>query len=150
MANSDGNDDPACHIVWLDIYASKISGYGKSCQRCVDSGDVSIFGKPALYFAAFLYASVLTTLVIISLHNQQFIPAVFFISGFATMILPPLLKAIQKPIGPLIGKAVKSGVIGLILMDATWAAAFGLPLYALAIALLLPLSILLARLFAVT
>lgn len=116
----------------------------------VSRGEVHGGGKPALYFAAFLYASVLTTLLVISISNQQLIPAVFFISGFAIMILPPLAKAIQKPIGPLIGKAVKSGVIGLILMDATWAAAFGLSYYALAIALLLPLSILLARLFAVT
>lgn len=116
----------------------------------VSRGEVHGGGKPALYFAAFLYSAVLATLLIISINNGQFIPAVFFISGFATMILPPLVKAIQKPIGPLIGKAVKSGVIGLILMDATWAAAFGLPWYALAIALLLPLSILLARLFAVT
>lgn len=116
----------------------------------VSRGEVHGGGKPALYFAAFLYSAVLATLLIISINNGQFIPAVFFISGFATMILPPLAKAIQKPIGPLIGKAVKSGVIGLILMDATWAAAFGLPWYALSIALLLPLSILLARLFAVT
>lgn len=116
----------------------------------VSRGEVHGGGRPALYFAAFLYSAVLATLLIISINNGQFIPAVFFISGFATMILPPLVKAIQKPIGPLIGKAVKSGVIGLILMDATWAAAFGLPWYALAIALLLPLSILLARLFAVT
>jgi len=116
----------------------------------VSRGEVHGGGKPALYFAAFLYTAVLATLLIISINNGQFIPAMFFILGFATMILPPLVKAIQKPIGPLIGKAVKSGVIGLILMDATWAAAFGLPYYALAIALLLPLSILLARLFAVT
>lgn len=116
----------------------------------VSRGEVHGGGKPALYFAAFLYSLVLITLLIISINNQQVIPAVFFILGFATMILPPLVKAIQKPVGPLIGKAVKSGVIGLILMDATWAAAFGLPYHALAIALLLPLSILLARLFAVT
>jgi 4-hydroxybenzoate polyprenyltransferase len=61
-----------------------------------------------------------------------------------------LLKAIQQPIGKNIGKAVKSGVIGLILLNASWAAAFGSPWLALLIILLLPLSLYLAKKFAIT
>jgi 4-hydroxybenzoate polyprenyltransferase len=50
----------------------------------------------------------------------------------------------------MIGKAVKAGVLGLILMDAAWAAAFGDVYLAFVIALLMPLSIVLAKIFAVT
>jgi 4-hydroxybenzoate polyprenyltransferase len=66
------------------------------------------------------------------------------------MIFPPLQKAIRNPAGPLIGKAVKAGVIALIVMNAAWAAAFGAIYFALLILLLLPVSMLLAKLFAVT
>jgi 4-hydroxybenzoate polyprenyltransferase len=56
----------------------------------------------------------------------------------------------KDPSGPLIGKAVKAGVISLIVMNASWAAAFGNMYLALIILLLLPLSLWLARAFAVT
>jgi 4-hydroxybenzoate polyprenyltransferase len=66
------------------------------------------------------------------------------------MIIKPLSKAIEIPVGSNIGKAVKAGVIGLIMMDASWAAAFGSPYLAILIILLLPLSLYVSRLFAVT
>jgi 4-hydroxybenzoate polyprenyltransferase len=66
------------------------------------------------------------------------------------MIYKPLLVAIKEPVGRNIGKAVKAGVIALILMNASWAAAFGELLIALVIVILLPVSIKLGRLFAVT
>jgi 4-hydroxybenzoate polyprenyltransferase len=50
----------------------------------------------------------------------------------------------------MLGKAVKAGVLALILMNAAWAAAFGVTYLALIIVLLLPLSILMAKVFAVT
>ena len=46
----------------------------------------------------------------------------------------------------MIGKAVKAGVIALIVMNASWAAAFGLPLIVLLIFALLPVSLILAKL----
>ncbi|MFD2143929.1 hypothetical protein [Mucilaginibacter antarcticus] len=52
--------------------------------------------------------------------------------------------------GPNIGKAVKAGVISLILMDAAWAAAFGSMWAGMFIACLLPLSMWFAKAFAVT
>jgi 4-hydroxybenzoate polyprenyltransferase len=52
--------------------------------------------------------------------------------------------------GKNIGKAVKAGVIALILLDASLAAAFGSLVMALIIALLLPVSLWLSGLFAVT
>jgi 4-hydroxybenzoate polyprenyltransferase len=45
---------------------------------------------------------------------------------------------------------VKAGVLALIVMNASWAASFGALYLAIVIVLLLPISILLAKLFAVT
>ena len=73
-----------------------------------------------------------------------------FLLAFGLMIYWPLLKAIESPVGPRIGKAVKYGVLALILMNAAWAMAFGSLYGALFILLLLPLSLWLAKIFAVT
>ncbi|MFT4016905.1 MAG: UbiA-like protein EboC [Agriterribacter sp.] len=116
----------------------------------VSGGEVHGGNKTNLYLAVFLYALVLTTLLAFSIQQQHWQTAVFLIAGFAAMILPPLLKAIKQPQGKLIGKAVKAGVIALILMNAAWAAVFGQLYLACIIVLLLPVSVLLAKLFAVT
>jgi len=76
--------------------------------------------------------------------------ALFFLAPFAVAIFRPLVRAISSPQGPLIGKAVKAGVLSLILMNAAWVAAAGAWPVAIAVALLLPLSMWLARRFAVT
>jgi len=66
------------------------------------------------------------------------------------MVFLALIKAIRVPTPKNIGKAVKAGVIALILMDAAWAAAFDAVTLAFIIILLLPLSLWMAKLFAVT
>lgn len=116
----------------------------------VSRGEVHGGNKTNLYLAIFLYTLVIATLLAFSIKQQYWHTAVFLIAGFGAMILPPLLKAIKQPSGKLIGKAVKAGVIALILMNAAWAAAFGQLYLACVIVLLLPVSVLLARLFAVT
>ncbi|WP_013322493.1 UbiA-like protein EboC [Gloeothece verrucosa] len=69
---------------------------------------------------------------------------------FAIRVVPAWIKAALTPQPELIGKAVKAGVISLILLDATLAASFGAIINSLLILSLLPLSLLLARRFAVT
>lgn len=76
--------------------------------------------------------------------------SILFIILFAYGIYKPLFVAVREPIGKNIGKAVKAGVISLILMDAAWASASGFQMMACLIAALLPLSLLLAKRFAVT
>jgi 4-hydroxybenzoate polyprenyltransferase len=61
-----------------------------------------------------------------------------------------LTKAISNPIGPNIGKAVKAGVLALIVMDAAWVSISGNFVIALFVLILLPISIKLAKVFAVT
>ena len=73
-----------------------------------------------------------------------------FVALWGFMIFLPLRNAIRQPQGKMIGKAVKAGVLALILMNAAWASAFGVTYLALIIILLLPLSVILAKVFAVT
>jgi len=116
----------------------------------ISRGEVHGGSKRILYFAAFLYLIVISAILTVAQIKGNLMPSLIFIVPFALMIFTPLLIAIQEPIGKYIGKAVKSGVIALILMNAAWAAAFGVLPIAIFIVILLPVSILLGKAFAVT
>ncbi len=103
-----------------------------------------------LYAAAFLYSIVLVAITWFAFLKGQLLYAIGFILLFALMIVIPLSKAIKNPVAKNIRGSVKAGVFAVILMNAAWAAAFGSIGLALIILCLLPLSILFARLFAVT
>lgn len=106
--------------------------------------------RRTLYIAVFLYLVVLAAQLFIAQTQGNILFALPFVLLHAWLIGRPLYNAIQNPVGPLIGKAVKAGVLSLIVMNASWCMAFGLWPIALAVLALLPLSILLARVFAVT
>lgn len=116
----------------------------------VSRGEVHGGKKNTLYGAVILYLLVIMSISSIAIGNGHILYAGAFLVLLGWMIFPPLLKAIRNPVGPLIGKAVKAGVIALIIMNAAWSAAFGFTWFALLILSLLPVSLLLARLFAVT
>ncbi|HEY8400469.1 MAG TPA: UbiA-like protein EboC [Cytophagaceae bacterium] len=73
-----------------------------------------------------------------------------FLGIFIWMAVPSLIKAIKTPAPMEIRRAVKAGVISLVCLDATIASGFAGWGYGLLVLLLLPLSILLAKRFAVT
>jgi 4-hydroxybenzoate polyprenyltransferase len=106
--------------------------------------------KQQLYYAGMFYilVSILQLLVSYQFGNVLFILP--FLVLHLIFIFKPLSIAIKKPIGQNIGKSVKAGVLGLIIMDAAWVSLSGNFLLALIVLLLLPLSILLAKSFAVT
>ena len=116
----------------------------------ISRGEVHGGKKSTLYGAVALYSIVIVSILVMAYINHHLAPATVFLMFFAGMIFPPLQKAIKEPKGPLIGKAVKAGVIALILMNAAWAGAVGALYLAIIILALLPLSIGLAKLFAVT
>ena len=116
----------------------------------ISQGEVHGSNRTKLYTGAFLYLIVIGCVLYVSFMQQKMLIALILLVPFAWMIFKPLLKAIREPLGKNIGKAVKAGVISLILMDAAWAGAFGQIYFALVIALLLPLSLWLANRFAVT
>jgi heme O synthase-like polyprenyltransferase len=106
--------------------------------------------KTTLYIAAVFYGIVLLSQLKLANEHGNLLYTVPFVLLHAWFIFRPLWNAMQNPIGPLIGKAVKAGVISLIVMNASWCVAFGLWPVALAVLALLPLSMLLAKVFAVT
>ncbi|HEX5025511.1 MAG TPA: UbiA-like protein EboC [Agriterribacter sp.] len=116
----------------------------------VSRGEVHGSERRTLYAAAALYTVVIASILTLAWVHDNVLYTLLFLLLLGVLIFPPLQKAIRNPIGPLIGKAVKAGVISLIVMNAAWAAAFGMPYFAIVILSLLPVSLLLAKLFAVT
>lgn len=106
--------------------------------------------KKNLYIGGLLYTIVAGLILFFSYRNEKAYLSAVILLPFLWMIFTPLIKAIQNPVGKNIGAAVKAGVISLILMDAAWAATFSTLYTALVIACLLPLSLWLAKIFAVT
>jgi len=116
----------------------------------ISRGEVHGGNKNTLLIATLLYLVVISAILFVSYNKQHILQTLIFILPFTWMIYSPLLKAIQQPVGPNIGKAVKAGVIALILLNAAWASAFGTWQLALIIVILLPLSLWLSKTFAVT
>lgn len=116
----------------------------------ISRGEVHGGSKTILYTAAFLYAFVVASILFMALKEDRFLYSLILLLPFIWMIFKPLSTAIKDPIGRNIGKAVKAGVLALILMNAAWAAAFGNLYLSIIIVILLPLSLKLGKLFAVT
>ncbi|BCL36480.1 UbiA-like protein EboC [Nostoc sp. MS1] len=103
-----------------------------------------------------IIALLLITAVIVGLlglgwlTNYQVITALPFLTLLAIRVLIPFIKAARQPTPEQIRIAVRAGVLSLIILDTTLAAGFaGLP-YGLLVLSLLPLSMILSQLFAVT
>ena len=73
-----------------------------------------------------------------------------FLILFASLVLPPFIKAAVDPNPELIQTAVKAGILSLIVLNATVAAGFTSWLYGLCLLALLPLSRFLGKMFAIT
>jgi len=106
--------------------------------------------RMTLYAAAGLYLLVSTAQVVMAYRSGTLALTVGFVALHLFLIGRPLIKAIQNPVGPNIGGAVKAGVLSLIVMNAAWVSVAGNWQLALGTLLLLPLSIWLAKAFAVT
>ena len=116
----------------------------------ISQGEVHGGSVRNLYTGGFLYLVVICFILAVAQIKDNLFLTLVFLLPFALMIFLPLIKAIEDPVGKNIGKAVKAGVISVILMDAAWAATFGTGYAAIAIVCLLPISIWLSRRFAVT
>ncbi|HLO46137.1 MAG TPA: UbiA-like protein EboC [Leadbetterella sp.] len=116
----------------------------------ISRGEVHGGNKNTLYFAGLLYIMVSISQLTIAYKLDNLLITLAFVSIHIYLIFKPLLKAISNPIGPNIGKAVKAGVLALIVMDAAWVSVSGNFVIALFVLILLPLSIKLAKVFAVT
>lgn len=117
----------------------------------VSRGEVHGNNKKNLLIAAFLYGLVVVGVALLHQRYQitQFWYMLFLVL-FALMVYLPLVRAYHENISKNIMKAVKAGVLSLVLLDAAMASAYTDLQLGILITLLLLLSILLAKTFAVT
>jgi len=137
-------------VLWTHYYLAIIPVIYIFSITMTSRGEVHGGSVKNLYLSSFLYATVILAIAYFAFVNERLLSSLLFLVPFAFMIFRPLLKAIKAPVGKNIGGAVKAGVISLILMDAAWAVTFDALILAFIIAALLPLSIWLSKLFAVT
>ncbi|QHT67704.1 UbiA-like protein EboC [Rhodocytophaga rosea] len=120
----------------------------------ISRGEVHGGNKSALLLAFILYSLVILSIAVLGLiqssQSYKWLQVLPFLALFAWLIFPPLSRAWKDLKPQNIGKAVKAGIIALIVMDAALAVSFGVWWYGLLILLLLPVSRFLARQFAVT
>lgn len=138
------------NVVWGLWYIAIVPIIYIASITMISRGEVHGSNRSPLYTAAAFYALVIGCIIFFSLSKETLYMVLAFLALFSWMIYKPLLKAIGAPAGKNIGKAVKAGVIALIVMNAAWAAAAGAVFAAIIIILLLPVSLYLSRLFAVT
>ena len=115
----------------------------------ISRGEVYGNNKTAMLVSVGLYSLVLMTMLAFTFQFGHYI-ALAFILAFVIMIGTPLKKALKTLVPTDIRKSVKFGVLALILMNASWIAIAGFPYLALGICLTLPMSIYMAKKFAVT
>ncbi|WP_416445904.1 UbiA-like protein EboC [Leeuwenhoekiella sp. A16] len=117
----------------------------------ISRGEVHGDNKKHIILAGLLYAVVICAITGLFLsHDHNILPAIPFIILFAIMIYRPLIAAYKENSPQNIKKAVIAGVLSLIILDASVAVGFSQWWLGIAVLLLLPLSMLLSRLFAVT
>jgi 4-hydroxybenzoate polyprenyltransferase len=113
----------------------------------VSRGEVHGGKAITLYFAGFLFLIVHASQLFFA-EKAEF--ALVFILAHFILIFRKLRVAIENPVGKNIGLTVKTGVLTLILMNAAWVASSGQWIVALFVLALLPVSLGLAKKFAVT
>lgn len=113
----------------------------------VSRGEVHGGKAITLYFAGFLFIIVHGSQLYLA---EQLEYALVFVLAHFILIFRKLRIAIENPLGKNIGLTVKTGVLTLILMNAAWVASSGQWIMALFVLALLPVSLGLAKQFAVT
>lgn len=117
----------------------------------ISRGEVHGKNKGNILLAGLLYVVVLIGVFYLhQVHENGDFWYMVFLGLFAFMVFKPLIKAYQSNTSGNIKKAVKSGVLSIILLDAALAVAHANIILGIVMLLLLPLSIFLAKQFAVT
>ena len=117
----------------------------------ISRGEVHGKNRKALFAGGIMYASIFLAIFGMAyLESPGYLQVIPFLALLGYMIFPPLAKAIRTQEPKFIGKSVKAAVISLIIVNASIAAAFsGWPI-GIIVLLLLPISLWLAKKFAVT
>lgn len=116
----------------------------------ISRGEVLGGDKKALRLSLVMYLLLAVGLLGLGIWRDSLPEALVFAACWFFMAVRPLRKAFHTLAPADVRASVKAGVLSLIILDATYAAVFAGWLPALAVALLLPVSIGLAKLYAVT
>ena len=117
----------------------------------VSRGEVHGKNKRSLFAGFFMYLVILISILVLAkIQTPDYWQVIPFLGLVAYMIFPPLIRAIRTQSPQLIGKSVKAAVISLIIVNASLTAAFQGWEFGVIVLLLLPLSLWLAKVFAVT
>lgn len=117
----------------------------------ISRGEVHGNNKNHIIWAGVLYILVILAVVtIVMFKTDNILQVIPFLALFAFLVFRPLVHAYRLNSPENIKKAVIAGVLSLIVLDASLAVGFSVWWYGLLLLLLLPLSILLSKLFAVT
>jgi 4-hydroxybenzoate polyprenyltransferase len=122
-----------------------------SAITMISRGEVHGGSTKALKGAVALYLIVFAGIASLALLPQFSLAySLPFLALFAYLVFPPLFRAMPSPEPQFIMRAVKAGILALIVMNASIAAGFAGWQYGLAVLLLLPVSMFMAKRFAVT
>ena len=117
----------------------------------ISRGEVHGGNRSALVGGAVMYALIILSVITLTFYSEialwQVLP---FIVLFSFFIFRPLFKALRSLDPHLVGKAVKAGVLSLIVLNASLATVYAGWVYGLVVLLLLPLSFRIGKFFAVT
>ena len=117
----------------------------------ISRGEVHGKNRNALFLGAGMYTTIFVAIFILAFEKSPgYLQILPFLAFLGYRLFPPLLKAIHTQEPQYIGKSVKAAVLSLIVVNASIATAFsGWPI-GLLILVLLPISLGLAKKFAVT
>jgi 4-hydroxybenzoate polyprenyltransferase len=112
--------------------------------------EFSGISRLAIQLTGWLYLFVILYLLAIAFFNHNFFMALPFIVFLFFQIFIPITKAFKTPNSKTLERSVSQGIISLIILNASLAAAYSGILFGLIIISLLPISILLSRHYPVT
>lgn len=117
----------------------------------ISRGEVHGGNRKAIIGGAGMYGMIILTIIILTFISEispwQVLP---FVLLFCFLIFRPLVQALKKQEPQFIGKAVKAGVLSLIVLNASLATIFAGWVYGLLVLILLPVSFGIAKKFSVT
>ncbi|XZF63389.1 MAG: UbiA-like protein EboC [Gloeotrichia echinulata DVL01] len=138
-------------MVWERWYLALIPVLYIAAITAISQGEVHGGKKITGILAVLLILIVLTAVLALGMFTDYTaIAALPFAILLSIRVLPVFIIAALEPIPEKIRTAVKAGVLSLIVLDATMASGFAGWYYGLLVLILLPLSMALAKLFAVT
>ena len=122
-----------------------------SAITIISRGEVHGAHRSVLWGGISLYTAAVIGLLWLALAlATAILPILLFISLFSYYVYRPLVRALHEHEARYVRQAVKAGVLGIILLDATLVAIFAGWPYGIMVALLLPASQQMAHYFSVT